>query len=624
MNMLNLDHLNKQQRQAVEHTSGPLLLLAGAGTGKTNVLTHRIAYIVRNGLCVLDQILAVTFTNKAASEMQDRVSRLLGVPGISMRNSWIGTFHSVCLKILRSAPDLIGRTTNFSLVDESDQKSIVKRICKERGISLGNLKSSSIVNIINRWKDQLRSYEDIRSISYTNDAYIIASQVYKYYTDILNESDRIDFGDVLLLCVKLFEFRKDILAFWQHRFCYIMVDEYQDTNYAQERFIELMSAKHRNICCVGDDDQLIYSWRGSDIDNILGFQDRYVGAQIIRLEQNYRSTGNILAVANGIIAHNKNRLGKELWTESGDGRKVCLRCFLNPTEEAHFISSHIGSRVGSKYSDYAILVRSSFQTLCLERVMIERMMPYRIFGNIKFFDRKEIKDALAYFRLITNCNDQIAFERVINTPSRKIGSVTLNKLYGMAVGREDSFWSIARNTLYKKACNFFDAIEEVSCNNSFENIGDMMKLLLTKVGYIEMLQKSQDMSDQERLTNIQELINFMSEFGMDTHSFIDYISLAGDMNKVDMDNCVTICTIHASKGLEFDNVFVVGLVEGNLPSIQIASEQEIEEERRILYVAITRAKEELHLSCYTYSGSGNYSMPSRFLLNLDMDACVSL
>ncbi|MDR0744836.1 MAG: UvrD-helicase domain-containing protein, partial [Holosporales bacterium] len=634
--MSNFESLNKEQKEAVQETEGAVLVLAGAGTGKTKVLTSRIAYIVSQKLCGIDQILAVTFTNKAAKEMKERSINLLteSAPfALDYSMMWIGTFHSLALRIIRPFYEKFKRTSNFSIIDSDDQIRIIKKIMKENEIDDKKYNPKSIAYYINRWKDQCKSVVEARNFvtKFTNEE--IAHKIYSSYQPMLEYLDAIDFGDILMYCVDIFKYNSDILLRYQDKFKYIMVDEYQDTNIVQYMWLKLLSAKHGNICCVGDDDQSIYSWRGADVGNILKFEKDFKNAKVICLGQNYRSTKNILKVANTLISNNSLRMKKNFWTEGEIGLPVIIKSLDNPRAEASFISSLIENKYknGTKFNEIAILVRATFQTRAFEERFIAIGIPYNISGGLKFYERKEIKDAVAYLRIIVNPDDGLAFERIINIPKRGIGITTINKFYTISKEENISIPAAAKkfsehssSVAGMKLVEFFNSISIWRENLQHYPPSELMQKVLDESGYLKMLKESKALEDEARLETLEELSSALTEFET-VSEFLDYISLVLDNSAMADQDRVLISTIHAAKGLEYRTIFIPGFEEDILPhkkSIDEKGELGIEEERRLFYVAITRAKKEAYITmCNRRSTFGNYEIkqyvsPSRFLYDL--------
>jgi DNA helicase-2/ATP-dependent DNA helicase PcrA len=634
--VFDLESLNKEQKESVQSTEGAVLVLAGAGTGKTKVLTSRIAYIISKGLCFPDQILAVTFTNKAAKEMKERAISLLlaSAPFLGdFSGLWIGTFHSLALRMIRPLHEKFKRSSNFSIIDADDQLRIIKKIMKENGIDDKKYRPKSIVYYINRWKDQYKSIEEAKTLVSKFTTEEIAYKLYKPYQEMLASLDAIDFGDILTYCIDIFKYSPEVISRYQNKFKYILVDEYQDTNAAQYIWLKLLSMKHGNICCVGDDDQAIYSWRGADVGNILKFEKDFKDAKVICLGQNYRSTKNILKVANALISNNSTRMKKEFWTDGEAGLPVIVKSLDNPRYEAYFVSSLIENKhnMGTRFSEMAVLVRATFQTRAFEERFITAGIPYTISGGLKFYERKEIKDAVAYLRLVVNQDDGLAFERIANIPKRGVGTVSINKFYTIAREQNVSIPSAAEifsknasSISATKLVEFFKDLNIWREEASYLSPSDLTKKILEESGYITILKESKTIEDEARIETLEELVNALREF--DTVSeFLDYISLVLDNSDSSPQDKVIISTIHAAKGLEYNTVFIPGFEEDILPhkkSIEEKGELGIEEERRLFYVAITRAKKEAYITMcnkrgsYGDYGARQYVSPSRFLYDL--------
>ena len=625
--MFNFSSLNNKQQEAVKATQGAVLVLAGAGTGKTRVLTSRIAYIVSENMCDIKQILAVTFTNKAANEMKERVRDILDTGDGSFSGGyslWIGTFHSLALKMIRPYSDYFGRTANFTIIDSEDQKRLIKKIMKELSIDDKKFKPKSIAFYINGWKDKLQSYATIQNMGRKFSAEEVALKVYRRYEDMLRSLDALDFGDILFYCVNLLKSHEEILQTFQDLFKYIMVDEYQDTNIAQYMWLRLLSMKHKNICCVGDDDQSIYGWRGADVGNILKFSKDFADAKVIRLEQNYRSTGNILNTANAIISKNSSRMDKKLWTEKEEGMPVCIKTLFDPTEEAAFVCSVIENKKKDvPYKDVAILVRAAFQMRAFEDRFLHFGIPYAITGGMKFYERKEVKDAIAYIRLIANPDDGVAFERIVNMPKRGIGAMSIVKFYNTASQQNLSLPKAAESLQLPKLQSFFEMIEKFRNLSKTCDLSGLMKIVLEESGYISMLSEKNNIEDEGRLEILQELVAALHDFS-DIQEFLDYVSLITDnLANQFTTECVTISTIHSAKGLEYKMIFIPGFEENLFPhqrAIEDSGELGIEEERRLFYVALTRAKNEAYITMCRrrslYNQAWQNVFPSRFLQNL--------
>ena len=622
--------LNPPQREAVLATEGPVLVLAGAGTGKTAALTARLAFLVANRLAWPSEILAVTFTNKAAREMKDRVGRMLGdaVEGMP----WLGTFHAIGAKMLRRHAELVGLQSNFTILDTDDQLRLLKQLIAAAGLDEKRWTARSLAGLIDRWKNRGWAPTDVDAGESELFANGRGQELYRAYQDRLRAVNACDFGDLLLHMLVILKTHRDVLEHYQQRFRYIMVDEYQDTNSAQYLWLRLLAQTRKNICCVGDDDQSIYSWRGAEVANILRFEKDFPGARIIRLEQNYRSTPHILAAAGGVIAHNGGRLGKELWTEADEGEKVRVIGVWDGPEEARRIGEEIEAmqRDGTALEDIAILVRAQFQTREFEDRFIAIGLPYRIVGGFRFYERAEIRDALAYLRVIHQPADDLAFERIVNTPKRGLGDKAVAKLHQLA--RAEGI------PLTLAAARILDTDEMTSqARRSLGNlVGDiarwrdrlndlphaeLARLMLDESGYTAMLQAERTAEAAGRLENLAELARAMEEYET-LPAFLEHVSLVMD-NDADRETAkVTVMTIHAAKGLEFDTVFLPGWEEGVFPSQRALDEggiASLEEERRLAYVAITRARRRatiLHAANRRIYGQWSSSIPSRFIAEL--------
>ena len=632
--MINSDYLknlNKAQKEAVLHLDGPLLIVAGAGSGKTKVLTSRIANIINNKKAFPNQILAVTFTNKAAKEMQKRVSKILGSQAIGL--NWLGTFHSICVKILRKHASAAGLNSNFTIVDTDDQIRLIKNICKSENVDVKQLSPRFILAIIDRWKNKGFYPEEV--IVNNKDVYEKAIlPLYKIYQQKLTDLNSCDFGDLILHTVKILELNNEIREIYTNNFKYILVDEYQDTNFIQSKWLNLLSEKYKNICCVGDDDQSIYSWRGAEIKNFLEFDQVYKGTKIIRLEENYRSSQNILSVASNLISNNENRVGKTLRTSMEDGDLVNLNCFKNGKDEAIGISDEIEKKIKKKYSfnNIAILVRAIFQTREFEERFLKIGMPYRILGGTKFYERAEIKDCVAYLRLVYQEKDDLAFERIVNNPKRSIGENSLRIIHEYSKENSLSLEKGSKNMLQQNLIKpktkvgltlFLDLVNK--WRNDFfikkTNHIKLLQIILDESGYSAMLKNKKDLENENRLENIKELLSAMKEFDS-LESFLEHVSLATSVDQEWDGEKINMMTMHASKGLEFDVVFLPGWEEGLFPhqkSIEEKGQKGLEEERRLAYVGITRAKKRAIISFSMnrfYQGDWIDSMASRFIEEL--------
>ena len=626
-----LNNLNDAQKEAVLYLDGPLLIVAGAGSGKTKVLTSRIAHIIKEKKAYPNQILSVTFTNKAAKEMQNRVSSILnsGATGLS----WLGTFHSICAKLLRKHAPAAGLTSNFTIIDTDDQVRLIKNICKSENIDIKQLAPKYILSIIDRWKNKGFYPSDV--IINKNDIFEkTVLPLYKIYQQKLLDLNACDFGDLILHVVKILEKNLDIREIYSNNFKYILVDEYQDTNYIQSKWLNLLSEKHKNLCCVGDDDQSIYSWRGAEIKNFLEFDQVYKNSKVIRLEENYRSSQNILSVASNLIANNQNRVGKTLKTTMEEGDLVKLNCFKNGKDEAIGISDEIEKKIKKKYSynNIAILVRAIFQTREFEERFLKIGMPYRILGGTKFYERAEIKDCVAYLRLIHQPKDDLAFGRIVNNPKRSIGESTLKLIHEFSNENSMSL-EISSKTLIEK--NLIKPKTKIGLNSflflmnkwrmdiNIKKISHfkLLQLVLDESGYSAMLKNKKDVDNESRLENIKELLSAMKEFdGLE--SFLEHVALATSIDQDWEGEKINMMTMHGSKGLEFDVVFLPGWEEGLFPhqkSIEEKGQNGLEEERRLAYVGITRAKKKALISFAMnrfYQGNWIDSMASRFIEEL--------
>ena len=626
-----LENLNEPQKEAVLHLDGPLLIVAGAGSGKTKVLTSRIANIIKEKKAFPNQILAVTFTNKAAKEMQNRVSNILGSAATGL--SWLGTFHSICAKLLRKHASAANLNSNFTIIDTDDQIRLIKNICKAENIDIKQLSPRFILAIIDRWKN--KGYYPSEVIINKKDIYEkTILPLYKIYQQKLTDLNSCDFGDLILHTVKILENYSDIREIYSNNFKYILVDEYQDTNFIQSRWLNLLSEKNKNICCVGDDDQSIYSWRGAEIKNFLEFDQVYENTKVIRLEQNYRSSQNILSVASNLIANNQNRVGKTLTTTMEEGDLVQLNCFKNGKDEAIGVSDEIEKKIKKKfsYNNVAILVRAIFQTREFEERFLKIGMPYRILGGTKFYERAEVKDCVAYLRLIHQEKDDLAFERIVNNPKRAIGDSTLKNIHEFAkennLNLERASVKMLEQNLIKPKAKiglgfFINSLNK--WRNDLEikksNHVKLLQIVLDESGYSAMLKNKKDLDNENRLENIKELLSAMKEFD-NLESFLEHVSLATSVDQEWDGEKVNMMTMHAAKGLEFDVVFLPGWEEGLFPhqkSIEEKGQKGLEEERRLAYVGITRAKQKAIISFSMnrfYQGDWIDSMASRFIEEL--------
>lgn len=626
-----LESLNKEQKEAVLKTDGAVLVLAGAGTGKTRVLTSKIAFLLQSGLCYPSEILAVTFTNKASREMQERVANLLGK---DISPIWLGTFHSIANKILRQHCELVGLTPDYTIMDPDDQNRLIKQIMIDLEIDTKEYPVKNYVNKINEWKDKGITCDKVLDLGIDFNYYPEIKEIYKIYQDRCKTLNACDFGDLLLLNVEIFKKNKDVLMSYVGKFKYILVDEYQDTNSIQHTWLKLISGlglkDEVNITCVGDDDQSIYGWRGAEIENILKFEKEFKNTKIIKLERNYRSTSNILNVASGIISYNKDRHKKTLWTDSKNiGNKVSLTCFDSDREEAITIANDIINICDKiEYKDIAVLIRAGYQTRIFEEAFISQSIPYKIVGGFKFYDRKEIKDCIAYLRLVKNHFDVLAFERIINVPRRGIGSVALSKIMQEVKGDKKDILDVCEAVCWngqikgKTAENLLDFVNKIRKYSNEVSTKDhitLSKEIIYGVGYIESLQTEKTDESKSAIENINEFIRGLAEFSS-LGEFLEYISLVNDKTNSTNDNSVNLMTMHSAKGLEFDLVFLPGWEEGVFPSPRSVDERNgLEEERRLAYVAITRAKNNLKISYsktrYEY-GEFKTTQVSRFIKEL--------
>lgn len=629
-----LDQLNPEQKLAVQTTEGPVLVLSGAGTGKTKVLTTRLAYILANMKANPWNCLVVTFTNRAAREMKERVHKMIG----DMANSvWLGTFHSICVKILRNHAELAGLHSNFTILDTDDQKRVVKQICETMGVDDKKYPPQAIIDRIQRWKDKGMTVEKLQGEYKSN----VLTEVYQRYQQRLLELNCVDFGDILLYALNILLSNPDILANYQNRFKYIMVDEYQDTNVTQYLFLRLLSQTHKNLCCVGDDDQSIYSWRGAEIENILRFEKDFPECQTIRLERNYRSTANILAAASCLISHNSGRLGKTLKVAENspamncDNSKIKVVSIYSGEDEAKYVVEEIENlrRNGNNYSQMAVLVRTAFQTREFEEKFMAEAIPYQVIGGQKFYERAEIRDALAYFRVVLQPHDDLALERIINKPARGVGAKALEKLRETARSNGISLYMaaekmVADGTLTGKAktglADLTDKFNQWRQALQAVTPDDLADQILDDSGYRDMLKQENTEEARGRLENLKELVNVLSdrEKYPSLAEFMEHVSLVMDKDDALDPNKVMLITLHSAKGLEFDIVFLPGWEEGLFPhqrSLDEGGTTALEEERRLAYVAITRAKQQLYiltaLNRKVY-GQWQNNIPSRFINEL--------
>lgn len=622
-----LKDLNDRQKEAVKYNEGPLLVLAGAGSGKTRVLTYKIAYLVNNGVNP-NNIMAITFTNKAAEEMKERVADLL--PGV--RGFLVSTFHSACVRFLRKDIDNIGFDRNFIIYDPLDQKALLKECLKELNLDDKKFTPRGALNYIGRQKDKLLTPKESLDTS-KNIWEETMAKIYNLYQKRLKENNALDFDDLIMKTVELFNTCPNILKYYQDRFMHILVDEYQDTNHAQYVLVKMLSQKHRNLCVVGDDDQSIYAFRGADLQNILDFEKDYPDAKIIRLEQNYRSTQNILKAANSVIDYNFGRKKKTLWTENEPGDKIRCVTLENEYEEAEFIASEIEKLLddGWNYGDVAILYRTNAQSRVLEETMVKKQIPYKMIGGVRFYHRREIKDLLAYLRVIINPSDDVSLTRIINVPKRGIGNATLNKLRSLAEQKNSSIYHIIEEIegtnfttrIKNNLKDFYKMMEDFIYKKSKYTISELMNYILEKTGYIENLEAENTPNATSRIENLQEMISAGIEFEKQNpkaslEDFLVELALLTDVDQLEeSDQAVTLMTLHGAKGLEFPVVFLAGMDEGIFPhSRAMVDDEELEEERRLCYVGITRAKKKLYFTRAwkrSLYGNTSYYMASRFI-----------
>ncbi len=633
-----LQGLNEKQKEGVLHTEGPLLILAGAGSGKTRVITHKIAYLIEEKRVFPSNILAITFTNKAAKEMKERVEGLLKG---RVEDIWMGTFHSMCVRILRREIESIGYKRNFSIYDSLDQKTLVKECITEKNLNKETFQEKPIISIISSLKDDMIDPDDYINENYKDYYRRNVGEIYGLYEEKLKKNNALDFDDLILKTVFLLKSDERIREKYQSKFEYIFVDEYQDTNKSQYELIKYLSGKHGNICVVGDEDQSVYGWRGADIRNILNFERDFKGAEVIKLEQNYRSTGNILDVANSIIKNNTERKGKKLWTAKERGQYATLKINFDEKEEANFVTQKVIDLIEEgkyKYGDFVILYRTNAQSRSFEETFIRNNIPYKIVGGLKFYDRKEVKDLIAYLRLIQNPLDDISLRRIINVPKRGIGASTLGKIEKYTSQTGESIYGAlldldkiqglsgrARNVIksFTAMINKFLAMKEIM------GVRDFIEEVVYSTGYIKELEEENSVESQSRIENLKEFISVAVDFetnyeGGTLEDFLANVSLLSDVDKTDeRKDVVTMMTVHGAKGLEFPVVFLVGMEEGLFPiSRALDSIHDMEEERRLCYVAVTRAEELLYISyanLRTIYGNTTYSLPSRFLKEIPDD-----
>ena len=630
------DTLNEPQREAVLHADGPLLILAGAGSGKTRVLTHRIAYLIEELGVNPWNILAITFTNKAAGEMRQRVDNLVGFGSESI---WVSTFHSMCVRILRRFIDRLGYDSRFTIYDTDDQKTLMKAVCKKVDIDTKQFKERMLLSVISSAKNEMILPEEFELNAGGDFAQLKIAKVYREYEAQLKANNALDFDDLLVKTVQLLQTQPDVRENYQERFRYIMVDEYQDTNTVQFKLVSLLAGKYRNLCVVGDDDQSIYKFRGANIRNILDFEKEYPDAKVIKLEQNYRSTGNILNAANGVIRNNKGRKNKTLWTANGEGEKISLRQFDTAYDEAEFIAEDIKKEVrdGVSYNDNAVLYRTNAQSRLLEEKFIAMNIPYKIVGGINFYARREIKDILAYLKTVDNGQDDLSVRRIINVPKRGIGLTTINRIQEAADERGISFYEallapemipgVGRSA--SKLDSFAALIEYFKGQAEKESLTDLLNEILDMTGYAQNLEADDEIDAESRLQNIEELLNKAAAYEEDCEDqdekatlsgFLEEVALVADIDSLEEDqDYVVLMTLHSAKGLEFPHVYLAGMEDGLFPSYMTITgddPEELEEERRLCYVGITRAEQKLTLTCARkrmVRGETQYNRISRFV-----------
>lgn len=634
-----LKGMNDKQAEAVLATEGPLLIMAGAGSGKTRVLTHRVAYLIEEKHVLPWRILAITFTNKAAREMRERVCALLGDNG---QDVWVSTFHALCVRILRREIEQIGYNRAFTIADPSEQLTLMKHVCRDLNIDTKKFEPKAILGTISNAKNELQTPADYVGLANSPFEKIVA-QCYTEYQKRLHQNQALDFDDLIMQTIRLFKENKETLVYYQDKFQYIHVDEYQDTNEAQYTLVNMLAEKYQNLCVVGDADQSIYGWRGANMDNIMNFEHDYPAAKSVMLEQNYRSTKTILEAANGVINHNQYRKPKELWTDNQDGELITYYRGQSERDESLFVITKIQEEITTNhrhFGDFAVLYRTNAQSRVIEESFVKANMPYKMVGGHKFYDRKEIKDILAYLRLVVNASDSMSFERVVNSPKRGIGPGTLEKLNQFA---EDHQWSLleaAQNAELstipaksrKTLIDFGNVIGDLTKMREFLNVTQLTEELLAKTGYKKALEIENTLESQSRLENIEELLSVTTQFDAhyepeedDSDLFVDFLaelSLVSDLDSVEEEASeVTMMTLHAAKGLEFPVVFLMGLEEGIFPlSRALMEEDELEEERRLAYVGITRAESKLYLT-NAYSrmlyGRQQSNQASRFIGEID-------
>ena len=624
-----INGLNDKQKEAVLATDGPCLVIAGAGSGKTKVLTHKIAYDIESGIKPWN-ILAITFTNKAANEMKERIEKLIGD---AAKDLWMGTFHSICVRILRRYIDRIGYKTDFVIFDTSDQKTLIKECLKTLKVDDKIFTDRGVLSEISNGKNEMLEPKAY-GVKYAGDfRKEKIAEIYELYQRRLRENNAIDFDDIINFTIKILSENPDVLDYYTEKFKYILVDEYQDTNKAQFTLVSLLASKYGNLTVVGDSDQGIYSFRGADISNILNFERDFPGTRIIKLEQNYRCTGNILKAANAVIKHNENKYDKKLWTENEEGHLPCIYCGEDEYDEGRYIVEQINYLKTEEYyknSDFTILYRMNAQSRAIEDILMREGIPYKVIGGLKFYERKEIKDIIAYLRLIHNSADNLSLKRIINEPKRGIGKTSIDQIQEISDKTGNSMYEIIRNAqeygltrVFSNSRDFIEQIEYLKSKKDELKISDLIKETLNKTGYTKALENENSVEAETRIENLEEFLTVAIEFEEESADntlaeFLENITLSSDIDGMeDQDNSITLMTLHSAKGLEFPVVFLVGMEEGIFPGYKsIGEPQALEEERRLFYVGITRAKQYLYLTCAkhrTIFGSTSYNQVSRFV-----------
>ena len=624
-----INGLNDKQKEAVLATDGPCLVIAGAGSGKTKVLTHKIAYDIESGIKPWN-ILAITFTNKAANEMKERIEKLIGD---AAKDLWMGTFHSICVRILRRYIDRIGYKTDFVIFDTSDQKTLIKECLKTLKVDDKIFTDRGVLSEISNGKNEMLEPKAY-GVKYAGDfRKKTIGEIYELYQRRLRENNAIDFDDIINFTIKILSENPDVLDYYTEKFKYILVDEYQDTNKAQFTLVSLLASKYGNVTAVGDNDQGIYSFRGADISNILNFERDFPGTRIIKLEQNYRCTGNILKAANAVIKHNENKYDKKLWTENEEGHLPCIYCGEDEYDEGRYIVeqiNHLKTEEYYKNSDFTILYRMNAQSRAIEDILMREGIPYKVIGGLKFYERKEIKDIIAYLRLIHNSADNLSLKRIINEPKRGIGKTSIEQIQEISDKTGNSMYEIIRNAqeygltrVFSNSRDFIEQIEYLKSKKDELKISDLIKETLNKTGYTKALENENSVEAETRIENLEEFLTVAIEFEEESADntlaeFLENITLSSDIDGMeDQDDLVTLMTLHSAKGLEFPVVFLVGMEEGIFPGYKSIDEpQALEEERRLFYVGITRAKQYLYLTCAkhrTIFGSTSYNQVSRFV-----------